>query len=71
MTWIHRSLPPEAEDPPSEALRPPTALQDLAAERDRLRALVRRGIRSRHQERILRRIAEITTTMLSTSGAPK
>lgn len=69
MSWIDRSLPPEPEDPPPA---PPTGLQDLAAERDRLRALVRRGIRSRHQERILRRIAEITRQMLNptTGGAP-
>ena len=66
MTWVHRSLPPEADDPPPA---PPTALQDLAAERDRLRSLVRRGIRTRHQVRILRRIAEITREMLAIGGA--
>lgn len=66
MGWIERSLPPEADDPPPA---PSTALQDLAAERDRLRSLVRRGIRSRHQERILRRIAEITRAMLANGGA--
>lgn len=67
MSFVSRSLPPEADDPPLEQ---PTALQDLAAERDRLRSLVRRGIRSHHQERILRRIAEITRAMLATGGAP-
>ena len=67
MSFASRSVPPEADDPP---LAPPTALQDLAAERDRLRLLVRRGIRSRHQERILRRIAEITREMLAIGGAP-
>jgi len=60
MSWISRSLPPEAEDPPPA----PTAPETPAQERDRLRRLVRRGIRSRHQDRILRRIAEITREML-------
>lgn len=63
MSWIDRSQPPEAEDPPPA---PPAdaAIADLAAERDDLRSKVRRGIRSRHQDRILRRIAEITREML-------
>jgi len=64
MSFASRSLPPEAEDPP------PTALESLAAERASLLGRVRRGIRSRHQERILRRIAEITRAMLATGGAP-
>lgn len=61
MSWISRSLPPEADDPPPA---PPTEMERLAAERDRLRLQVRRGVRSRHQERILRRIAEITRRIL-------
>ena len=67
MGWIDRSQPPEPDDPP---LAPPTALQDLAAERDRLRSLVRRGICTRHQVRILRRIAEITRLILSERSTP-
>lgn len=65
MGWIDRSLPPEAEDPPR------SELEQLVAERQQLLGRVRRGIRSRHQERILRRIAEITRKILQqrTSGA--
>lgn len=66
MPWIERSLPFEADDPPPA---PPTELERLAAERAALIGRVRRGIRSRHQERILRRIAEITREMLSTGGS--
>lgn len=62
MNWISHSLPPEAEDPPPE---PVTETIDLAAERAALVARVRRGIRSRNQERILRRIADITRQILS------
>ncbi len=62
MNWITRSLPPEAEDPPPE---PPGEIARLEAERVQLSAEVRRGIRSRRQERILRRIAEITREILN------
>jgi hypothetical protein len=62
MTWITRSLPREAEDPPPE---PPGEIARLEAERAQLSAEVRRGIRSRRQERILRRIAEITKAILT------
>lgn len=67
MSWITRSQPPEAEDPPPD---PPTETQRVAAERAELAAKVRRGIRSRHQERILRRIAEITREILSERKSP-
>ena len=67
MRWIDRSLPPEADDPPPT---PPTELESLAAERAALLGRVRRGIRSRHQERILRRIAEITRQILSERSEP-
>ncbi len=67
MSWIDRSLPPEAEDPPPD---PPTELERLAAERAELHTKVRRGIRSRNQERILRRIAEITRQILSERKDP-
>lgn len=68
MGWIDRSLPPEADDP---LQAPPSELEQLVAERQQLLGRVRRGIRSRHQERILRRIAEITRKILQqrTSGA--
>lgn len=62
MSWIERSLPPEADDPPPIA---PTEIESLAAERARLVAKVRRGIQSRHQDRILRRIADITRQILA------
>lgn len=62
MTWITRSQPREAEDPPPESV---TETIDLVTERAALAAKVRRGIRSRHQERILRRIAEVTRQILS------
>lgn len=62
MTFISRSQPREADDPPPAL---PTEIETLAAERDALRAKVRRGIRSRHQDRILQRIAEITRGLLS------
>ena len=61
MGFVDRSQPPEPDDPPD----PVTETPGLAAERDRLRKLVRRGIRSRNQERILRRIAEITRHLLA------
>lgn len=67
MSFITRSLPPEADDPPPA---PPTELESLAAERLALLARVRRGIRSHHQERILRRIAEITRQILSERSKP-
>jgi len=64
MSWLDRSQPPEPDDPPPLEPTPPPAASDLAAEREKLAAKVRRGIRSRHQDRILRRIAEITREML-------
>lgn len=66
MGFVDRSQPPEPDDPPS----PLTETPGLAAERDRLCKLVRRGIRSRNQERILRRIAEITREILRGRRAP-
>lgn len=62
MNWIDRSQPREPDDPPPA---PPTDLERLAAERAQLQARVRRGIRSRNQEQILRRIAEITRQILA------
>ncbi len=62
MTFVSRSVPREADDPPPTL---PTEIESLAAERAALIGRVRRGIRSRHQERILRRIADITRKILS------
>ena len=62
MTFISRCVPPEADDPPPAA---PTEIASLAAERATLQGQVRCGIRSQRQERILRRIAEITRQMLT------
>jgi hypothetical protein len=72
MRWIDRAFPPEREDPPpvKPAAPPNPAIVDLADERATLAAKVRRGIRSRHQERILRRIAEITREMLGERRKP-
>jgi len=64
-SWIERSQPPEADDPPSAST---TEIERLADERTALVARVRRGIRSRHQERILQRISEITLQILSHKG---
>ncbi len=65
MNFITRSQPPEADDPPPVA---PTEIEALAAERAMLQRQVRRGIRSQRQERILRRIAEITRHILAHPG---
>jgi hypothetical protein len=62
MSWISHSVPREAEDPPPE---PPSEIARLEVERAALQASVRRGIRSQRQERILRRIAEITREILT------
>ncbi len=62
MSWITHSLPREPDDdPPPE----PSRLWQLEAERAALLAQVRRGIRSQRQERILRRIGEITRQLLA------
>ena len=65
MSWIERSLPRERDEDPPE----PSGPSQLEAERAALLAQVRRGIRSQRQERILRRIAEITHQLLAERGA--
>lgn len=62
MTWIARSLPPEPDLPPPD---PPPRIELLAAERNRLIEQLRPRIRSNRQERIRRRIAEITLQILA------
>ena len=47
MSFITRSLPPEADDPPPA---PPTELESLAAERLALLARVRRGRTRGHHD---------------------
>lgn len=58
MTFAAHALPPEAEDPP------PTRRDLLRDEREALIAQVRPRIRSNRQERIRRRIAEVTMAMI-------
>lgn len=65
MTWIDRSQPPEADDPPPAV---PTELESLAAERRRLLDQVRPRIRTRRQVRIQGQIAQITRAMLEKRG---
>ncbi|HOT82284.1 MAG TPA: hypothetical protein PLQ12_03160 [Candidatus Defluviicoccus seviourii] len=65
MNWITRSLPTEPDEDPPE----PSRLGPLEAERAALLAKVRRGIRSRRQEQILRRIGEITRQLLAQGDA--
>lgn len=68
MTWIARSLPPEPDDDPPAA-RPPTAAEQLRAERAALLAQVRPRVRSSRQERIRRRIRDLTRTLLALEAA--
>lgn len=65
MSWIARALPPEAEDPPP----PPNRLQHLRDERAALLMSVHPRIRSSRQERIRRRIADLTRTILAEESA--
>ena len=58
VTFIIRSLPPEAEDPP------PTRRDLLHQEREALIRQIRPRVRSLHQDRIRRRIAAITTAIM-------
>lgn len=59
MSFTSRSLPPEAEDPP------PTRRDLLRRERDMLLRQVRPRVRSDRQERIRRRIADITKAIMT------
>jgi hypothetical protein len=59
MTFANHSVPPEAEDPP------PTRRDLLAMERDMLLRQVRPRVRSDRQERIRRRIADITKAIMT------
>jgi hypothetical protein len=58
VTFVSYSLPPEAEDPP------PTRRDLLRLERDVLLRQVRPRVRSNRQERIRRRIADITRAII-------
>ncbi len=62
MSWIARSLPPESEQDASPP--PATPLEMLEAERLELIDQIRPRIRSARQERIRRRIEEITLQMM-------
>jgi hypothetical protein len=59
MSFVSRSLPPESEDPP------PSRRDLLQMERDLLLRKVRPRVRSLNQERIRRRIAELTTAIMT------
>lgn len=67
MSWIARSLPREADDDPP-ATPPPSRAEMLRAERAELLRQVRPRVRSARQERIRRRIAEITRALLGMEG---
>ena len=58
MSFASRSLPPEPEDPP------PTRRDLHLMERELLLRKVRPRVRSMHQERIRRRIVELTTAIM-------
>ena len=64
MSFASRSLPPEAEDPP------PSRRDLLQMERDMLLRKVRPRVRSLNQERIRRRIAELTTAIMTEETGP-
>jgi hypothetical protein len=64
MSWVHRSLPPERDDDPPPEI---PAREALEAERADLIKLVRRGVQSERQRRILKRIAAITLAILTAS----
>ena len=64
MSWVHRSVPPEPDDPPPA---PPTELERLAAERAALIGQIRPRVRSLRQERIRERIAGLTRQILTLS----
>lgn len=59
MSFASRSLPREAEDPP------PSRRDTLRMERDTLLKQVRPRVRSDRQERIRRRIADITRAIMT------
>ena len=62
MSFVSRSVPPEADDPPPA---PVAEIERLAAERAQLIAQIRPRIRTARQVRIRSRIAEITRQMLA------
>lgn len=59
MSFASRSLPPESEDPP------PSRRDLLLMERDLLIRQVRPRVRSDRQERIRRRIADLTQAIMT------
>lgn len=65
MNWLERSQPREAEDPPPPLPAPPSRLEQLRAERAALLASVHPRIRSSRQERIRRRISDLTRQILN------
>lgn len=64
MSFASRSLPPETEDPP------PAQRDLLLMERDLLLRKVRPRVRSHHQERIRRRIADLTLAIMTEETHP-
>lgn len=66
MSFVARSCPPDTE-PWADDPAPAGPLGRLAAERATLIALVRPRVRSARQERIRRRIAELTRQILTLS----
>lgn len=66
MSWVVRSEPPERDDEPAAAS--PTPAETLEAERAALTAMIRRGVRSERQTRLLKRIAVLTRAILTGDG---
>ncbi|PZA12443.1 hypothetical protein DNX69_10725 [Rhodopseudomonas palustris] len=66
MPWADRSLPPERDDDPPPDL--PTPLDALEAERRDLISQVRRGVHSKRQRQILKRVAALTLSILAGKG---
>lgn len=64
MSWISRSLPPEADDPPPAPVEAPVPVDPIEAERAELREKVRPRLRTARQVRIRERIAELTIESL-------
>lgn len=70
MSFVAHSCPPESEPWPGSGAdepAPPGRLARLAAERATLLALVRPRVRSDRQERIRRRITDLTRQILGLS----
>lgn len=65
MSWIERSLPPEADDPPPAIATPPISeIRRLEVERAELQSKVRPRVHTARQVRIRERISRLTVEIL-------